>query len=37
MYPCRVWIVDELPKGPTDKILKRTISPPVPSEVTTPA
>ena len=25
-YPRRVWIVDELPKGPTGKILKRAIS-----------
>jgi long-chain acyl-CoA synthetase len=24
-YPRRVWIVDELPKGPTGKILKREI------------
>ncbi len=27
-YPRRVWIVDELPKGPTGKILKREIHPP---------
>jgi long-chain acyl-CoA synthetase len=27
-YPRRVWIVDELPKGPTGKILKREIAPP---------
>jgi len=27
-YPRRVWIVDELPKGPTGKILKRKIVPP---------
>jgi long-chain acyl-CoA synthetase len=27
-YPRHVWIVDELPKGPTGKILKREISPP---------
>ena len=27
-YPRAVWIVDELPKGPTGKILKREISPP---------
>jgi long-chain acyl-CoA synthetase len=27
-YPRRVWIVDELPKGPTGKILKREIEPP---------
>ena len=27
-YPRRVWFVDELPKGPTGKILKREIKPP---------
>jgi long-chain acyl-CoA synthetase len=27
-YPRRVWLVDELPKGPTGKILKREIRPP---------
>ncbi len=27
-YPRQVWIVDELPKGPTGKILKREIKPP---------
>lgn len=27
-YPRKVWIVDELPKGPTGKILKREIKPP---------
>jgi long-chain acyl-CoA synthetase len=27
-YPRRVWFVDELPKGPTGKILKREIEPP---------
>jgi long-chain acyl-CoA synthetase len=27
-YPRKVWIVDELPKGPTGKILKREIVPP---------
>jgi long-chain acyl-CoA synthetase len=27
-YPRRVWIVDELPKGPTGKILRREISAP---------
>ncbi|WP_432515110.1 long-chain-fatty-acid--CoA ligase [Kineococcus sp. SYSU DK001] len=27
-YPRRVWIVSELPKGPTGKILKREIHPP---------
>ncbi|MBV9000227.1 MAG: long-chain fatty acid--CoA ligase [Solirubrobacterales bacterium] len=28
-YPRQVWFVDELPKGPTGKILKRAIQPPV--------
>jgi long-chain acyl-CoA synthetase len=28
-YPREVWLVDELPKGPTGKILKREIHPPV--------
>jgi long-chain acyl-CoA synthetase len=28
-YPRHVWFVDELPKGPTGKILKRAIEPPV--------
>jgi hypothetical protein len=27
-YPRQVWLVDELPKGPTGKILKREIAPP---------
>jgi long-chain acyl-CoA synthetase len=27
-YPRRVWVVDDLPKGPTGKILKREIEPP---------
>ncbi len=27
-YPRRIWFVDELPKGPTGKILKREIMPP---------
>ncbi len=27
-YPRQLWIVDELPKGPTGKILKREIEPP---------
>jgi long-chain acyl-CoA synthetase len=27
-YPRRIWFVDDLPKGPTGKILKREISPP---------
>ncbi|HEY1510572.1 MAG TPA: long-chain fatty acid--CoA ligase [Solirubrobacteraceae bacterium] len=29
-YPRRVWFVDDLPKGPTGKILKREIEPPDP-------
>jgi long-chain acyl-CoA synthetase len=28
-YPRHIWFVDELPKGPTGKILKREIKPPV--------
>ena len=28
-YPRRIWFVDELPKGPTGKILKRDITIPV--------
>ena len=28
-YPRHVWLVDELPKGPTGKILKREITQPV--------
>jgi long-chain acyl-CoA synthetase len=27
-YPRHVWLLDELPKGPTGKILKRAIEPP---------
>jgi long-chain acyl-CoA synthetase len=34
-YPRKVWFVDELPKGPTGKILKREIQ--VPEEVTAAA
>ncbi|MFZ0384825.1 MAG: long-chain fatty acid--CoA ligase [Solirubrobacteraceae bacterium] len=34
-YPRHVWMVDELPKGPTGKILKREIKPP--AAVATPA
>jgi long-chain acyl-CoA synthetase len=30
-YPRRVWIVDELPKGPTGKILRRDVKPPQPA------
>jgi long-chain acyl-CoA synthetase len=30
-YPRRIWFVDELPKGPTGKILKREIEVPAPS------
>jgi long-chain acyl-CoA synthetase len=29
-YPRRIWMLDELPKGPTGKILKREITPPEP-------
>jgi len=28
-YPRHIWFVDELPQGPTGKILKRAIEPPV--------
>jgi len=28
-YPRRVWLLDALPKGPTGKVLKREIRPPV--------
>ncbi len=28
-YPRHVWLVDELPKGPTGKIIKRDITPPL--------
>jgi long-chain acyl-CoA synthetase len=31
-YPRKIWFADELPKGPTGKILKREIE--VPQEVT---
>jgi long-chain acyl-CoA synthetase len=31
-YPRHVWIVDELPKGPTGKILKREIEVPAPQD-----
>jgi long-chain acyl-CoA synthetase len=27
-YPRRVWLVDELPKGPTGKILRREVEAP---------
>ena len=27
-YPRKVWIVDELPKGPTGKILRREVKAP---------
>ncbi|MEZ0491965.1 long-chain fatty acid--CoA ligase [Kineococcus sp. TBRC 1896] len=33
-YPRRVWIVSDLPKGPTGKILKREITPPARTEDT---
>jgi long-chain acyl-CoA synthetase len=36
-YPRHVWILDDLPKGPTGKLLKREIVPPVESTVATPA
>ena len=29
-YPRHIWFVDELPKGPTGKILKRELEPPAP-------
>jgi long-chain acyl-CoA synthetase len=32
-YPRKVWFMDELPKGPTGKILKREIEVPAPSSV----
>jgi long-chain acyl-CoA synthetase len=34
-YPRRVWFVDELPKGPTGKILKREIDVPEKAEAST--
>jgi long-chain acyl-CoA synthetase len=34
-YPRHVWFVDELPKGPTGKILKRAIDAPVATTLTT--
>jgi long-chain acyl-CoA synthetase len=34
-YPRKIWFVDELPKGPTGKILKREIE--APAEVKTGA
>lgn len=27
-YPRHIWLVDELPKGPTGKILRREVRPP---------
>jgi long-chain acyl-CoA synthetase len=33
-YPRRIWFVDELPKGPTGKILKREIEIPDREEAT---
>jgi long-chain acyl-CoA synthetase len=27
-YPRRLWVLDELPKGPTGKILRREVKPP---------
>jgi long-chain acyl-CoA synthetase len=35
-YPRMIWLVDELPKGPTGKILKREISPPPVTPPVTP-
>jgi long-chain acyl-CoA synthetase len=32
-YPRRVWLVDSLPKGPTGKILRREVHPPVPEKL----
>ena len=32
-YPRKVWLVDDLPKGPTGKILKREIEVPTASPV----
>ncbi|MGA2014869.1 MAG: long-chain fatty acid--CoA ligase, partial [Solirubrobacteraceae bacterium] len=29
-YPRQIWLVDELPKGPTGKTVKRDITPPLP-------
>ena len=34
-YPRKVWFVDELPKGPTGKILKREIEVPEKAEAST--
>ncbi|MBV9381323.1 MAG: long-chain fatty acid--CoA ligase [Streptosporangiaceae bacterium] len=31
-YPRQVWLVDQLPKGPTGKILRREVRPPAPSQ-----
>jgi long-chain acyl-CoA synthetase len=31
-YPRQVWLMDELPKGPTGKILRREVSPPPPEQ-----
>src|SRR4051812_12256714 len=36
-YPRRIWFVDELPKGPTGKILKREIEVPEKVEASSPA
>jgi long-chain acyl-CoA synthetase len=35
-YPRHVWVVDELPKGPTGKILKRAITAPAATPATAP-
>jgi long-chain acyl-CoA synthetase len=34
-YPRKIWFVDELPKGPTGKILKREIEAPAEVKATT--
>ncbi|HET9677091.1 MAG TPA: hypothetical protein VFP21_06270 [Solirubrobacterales bacterium] len=36
-YPRVVWFVDDLPKGPTGKILKREIQSPVQSRGSAPS
>ena len=36
-YPRRIWLLDALPKGPTGKVLKRSISPPPAAELPTSA
>jgi long-chain acyl-CoA synthetase len=36
-YPRHVWLVDELPKGPTGKILKREIALPTDVQIGAPS